>query len=65
VCIRVSWLEDRLLRIYQRIVVLFLLVEKHFPRIFLAFLCMVFLLVILVIATIVNGVATFVYGSST
>jgi hypothetical protein len=28
------------------------------------FLCMVFLLVILVIATIVNGVAAFVYGSS-
>jgi hypothetical protein len=32
--------------------------------IFLVFLCMVFLLVILVIAAIVNGVAAFVYGSS-
>jgi hypothetical protein len=28
-------------------------------------LCMVFLLVILVIVAIVNGVASFVYGSST
>jgi hypothetical protein len=28
------------------------------------FLCMVFLLVILVIAVIVNGVVAFVYGSS-
>jgi hypothetical protein len=28
------------------------------------FLCMVFLLVILVIATIINGVVAFVYGSS-
>jgi hypothetical protein len=37
---------------------------EEFPRIFLLFLCMVFLLVILVVATIVNGVATFVYGSS-
>ena len=43
----------------------FSLVDKGFPRIFLVFLCMVFLLVILVIATIVNGVAAFVYGSST
>jgi hypothetical protein len=34
------------------------------PRIFIVFLCMVLLLVILVIATIVNGVAAFVYGSS-
>jgi hypothetical protein len=33
--------------------------------IFLVFLCIVFLLVILVIATIVNGVAAFFYGSST
>jgi hypothetical protein len=32
--------------------------------IFLVFLCMVFLLVILVIVTIANGVAAFVYGSS-
>jgi hypothetical protein len=38
------------------------LVEKGFPRIFLVFLCMVFLLAILVIAAIVNGVAAFVYG---
>jgi hypothetical protein len=37
---------------------------EGFPRIFLVFLCMVFLLVILVIAAIVNGVAAFVYGSS-
>jgi hypothetical protein len=37
---------------------------EGFPEIFLVFLCMVFLLVILVIATIVNGVAAFVYGSS-
>jgi hypothetical protein len=28
------------------------------------FLCMVFLLVIVVVATIANGVAAFVYGSS-
>jgi hypothetical protein len=35
------------------------------PRIFLVFLCMVFLLVILVTVAIVNGVAAFVYGSST
>jgi hypothetical protein len=65
VCIRVSWLEDLLLRISQRIVGFFSLIEKGFPRIFLVFLCMVFLLVILVIKTIVNGVASFVYGSST
>jgi len=38
--------------------------REGFPMIFLVFLCMVFLLVIFVIATIVNGVATFVYGSS-
>jgi hypothetical protein len=43
--------------------VLFPLVEG-FPTIFLAFLCMVLLLVILVIETIVNGVVAFVYGSS-
>jgi hypothetical protein len=65
VYIRVSWLEDLLLRIYQRIVGFFSLVDKGFLRIFLVFLCMVFLLVILVFATIVNGVAAFVYGSST
>jgi len=46
------------------IVGFFSLVEKGFPRIFLVFLCMVFLLVILVIATTMNGVATFVYCSS-
>ena len=42
----------------------FSLVEKGFPRIFLVFLCMVFLLVILVIAALVNCVAEFVHGSS-
>jgi hypothetical protein len=38
------------------------LVEKGFPGIFLLLLCMEFLLVILVIETIVNGVDSFVYG---
>jgi len=40
----------------------FPLFEKGFPRILLVFLCMVILLVILVIATLVYGVAAFVYG---
>jgi hypothetical protein len=43
----------------------FPLVEKAFLRIFLVFLCMVILLVILVTATLVYGVVSFVYGSST
>jgi hypothetical protein len=37
---------------------------EGFPKIFIVFLCMEFLLVILVIAGIVNGEAAFVYGSS-
>jgi hypothetical protein len=38
---------------------------EGFPRIFLVFLWMVILHVILVITTLVYGVAAFVYGSST
>jgi hypothetical protein len=37
---------------------------EWFPKIFILFVCMVFLLVILVIETLVYGVAAFVYGSS-
>ena len=49
----------------ERIAGVFSLVEKGFLRIFLVFLCMIFLLVILGIATIMSSVAAFVYGSST
>ena len=38
---------------------------EGFPRIFHVFFCMVILLVILVIAALVYGVAAFFYGSST
>jgi len=64
-CAKVYGVGDLLLRIWQRVVGFFSLVEKCFPRIFLVFLCMIILLVILVIAALVYGVAAFFYCSST